>query len=83
MLESLEEGNQQPSIYRNIIEGSTTNGRDLTCNDEVSNFDTSALPDFIGDDIVWTGEFHIVYKNNTVSTYNLKMKVENYRIKSL
>ena len=45
LLESLEEGNQQPSIYRNIYEGSTTNERDLTCNDEVGNFDTSALPD--------------------------------------
>lgn len=44
LLESLEEGNQQPSIYRNIYEGSTTNERDLTCNDEVGNFDTSALP---------------------------------------
>lgn len=52
LLESLEEGNQQPSIYRNIIEGSTTNSRVLTDNTEDSNTDTSALPDFIGDDIV-------------------------------
>lgn len=52
LLESLEEGNQQPSIYRNIIEGSTTNSRVLTDNAEDSNTDTSALPDFIGDDIV-------------------------------
>lgn len=44
LLESLGVGNQQPSIYRNIIEGSTTNERDLTCDDEVSNFNTSALP---------------------------------------
>ena len=36
--------NQQPSIYRNIIEGSTTNSRVLTDNAEDSNTDTSALP---------------------------------------
>ena len=54
LLGSLEEGNQQPSIYRNIIEGSTTNERDLACNGEVGNFDTSALPDIfnISDEIV-------------------------------
>ena len=50
--ESLEVDNRQPSIYRNIIEGSTTNSRVLTDNAEDSNTDTSALPDFIGDDIV-------------------------------
>ena len=38
------EDNQQPSIGRNIIEGSTTNSRDLTDNAEVDNADTSALP---------------------------------------
>ena len=38
------EDNQQPSIDRNIIEGSTTNSRDLTDNSEVGNADTSALP---------------------------------------
>ena len=52
LLETPEEDNQQPSIYRNIIEGSTTNSRVLTDNAEDSNTDTSALPDFIGDDIV-------------------------------
>ena len=52
LLEHSEVGNQHPSIYRNIIEGSTTNSRVLTDNAEDSNTDTSALPDFIGDDIV-------------------------------
>ena len=53
LLEHQEVGNQQPSIYRNIIEGSTTNERVLTDNTEDGNFNTSALPDYnIGDDIV-------------------------------
>ena len=52
LLENPEGVNQHPSIYRNIIEGSTTNSRVLTDNAEDSNTDTSALPDFIGDDIV-------------------------------
>ena len=52
LLEHPEVGNQHPSIYRNIIEGSTTNSRVLTDNAKDSNTDTSALPDFIGDDIV-------------------------------
>ena len=52
LLENPEEDNQQPSIYRNIIEGSTTNSRVLTDDAEDGNTDTSALPDFIGDDIV-------------------------------
>ena len=52
LLEHPEVDNQQPSIYRNIIEGSTTNSRVLADNAEDSNTDTSALPDFIGDDIV-------------------------------
>ena len=52
LLENPEEDNQQPSIYRNIFEGSTTNSRVLTDNAEDSNTDTSALPDNIGDDIV-------------------------------
>ena len=52
LLENPEGVNQQPSIYRNIIEGSTTNSRVLTDNAEDGNTDTSALPDSIGDDIV-------------------------------
>ena len=52
LLENPEGDNQQPSIYRNIIEGSTTNSRVLTDNAEDGNTDTSALPDSIGDDIV-------------------------------
>ena len=53
LLENPEEDNQQPSIYRNIIEGSTTNSRVLTENAEDSNANTSALPNLkIGDDIV-------------------------------
>lgn len=44
LLENPEVDNQQPSIYRNIYEGSTTNSRDLADNAEVSNADTSALP---------------------------------------
>ena len=47
-----EVDNQQPSIYRNIFEGSTTNERVLTDNTEDSNFDTSALPTKSGEDIV-------------------------------
>ena len=52
LLESPEEDNQQPSVYRNIYEGSTTNERVLASKVEDGNFDTSALPDNIGDDIV-------------------------------
>ena len=53
LLESHEDDNQHPSIYRNIIEGSTTNSRVLTENAEDSNANTSALPNLkIGDDIV-------------------------------
>ena len=53
LLENPEVDNQHPSIYRNIIEGSTTNERVLTDNTEDGNFNTSALPDYtIGDDIV-------------------------------
>jgi hypothetical protein len=53
LLESPEEDNQHPSIYRNIIEGSTTNERVLTDNAEDCNFDTSALPNRnVSDDIV-------------------------------
>lgn len=50
--ESLEVDNRQPSIYRNIIEGSTTNSRVLADNAEDSNTDTSALPINNGDEIV-------------------------------
>ena len=55
LLENPEVDNQQPSLYRNIYVGSTTNSRDLADNAEVSNADTSALP-FISEseDIVWT-----------------------------
>lgn len=47
LLEQPEVVNQQPSIYRNVIEGSTTNGRVLTGKAEDSNSDTSALHDDI------------------------------------
>ena len=50
--ESLEVDNRQPSIYRNIIEVSTTNSRVLADNAEDSNADTSALPINNGDEIV-------------------------------
>ena len=50
--ESPEVDNRQPSIYRNIIEGPTTNSRVLTDNAEDSNADTSALPINNGDEIV-------------------------------
>ena len=43
LLERPEVANQQQSIYRNVIEGSTTNGRVLTGKAEDSNSDTSAL----------------------------------------
>ena len=52
LLESLEVDNRQPSIYRNIIEGSTTNSRVLADNAEDGNADTSALPINNGDEIV-------------------------------
>ena len=53
LLENPEEDNQQPSVYRNIYVGSTTNERVLADNAEDGNFDTSALPNSnIGDDIV-------------------------------
>ena len=52
LLESPKEDNQQPSVYRNIYEGSTTNIRALTDDAEGGNDDTSAQPDNIGDDIV-------------------------------
>lgn len=53
LLETPEEDNQQPSIYRNIIEGSTTNDRVLPDNAEDSNINTSALPsDNRSDEIV-------------------------------
>ena len=53
LLENPEEDNQQPSVYRNIYVGSTTNERVLMDNAEDGNFDTSALPNSnIGDDIV-------------------------------
>lgn len=50
----IDSDNQQPSIDRNIIEGSTTNSRVLTDNAEDSNTNTSALPNIknISDDIV-------------------------------
>ena len=54
LLGSSEVGNQQPSIYRNIYEGSTTNIRPQTDSAVGSNDDTSALPiiNNNGDDIV-------------------------------
>lgn len=47
LLENHEDDNQQPSIFRNIYEGSTTNSRVLTHNDEDSNADTRSLPPLI------------------------------------
>lgn len=44
LLENPEVDNQQPSIYRNIFEGSTTNTRVQTDKAVDSNGDTSALP---------------------------------------
>ena len=44
LLEHPEEDNQQPSLSRNTLEGSTTNIRIQTDNAEDSNDDTSALP---------------------------------------
>ena len=52
LLESQETDNQQPSIYRNIYVGSTTNSRDLASNVEVGNADTSALPALSSEDMV-------------------------------
>lgn len=53
LLEKPEEANQQPSVYRNIYEGSTTNTRPQTDNAEGSNGNTSALPtNNSSDDIV-------------------------------
>lgn len=44
--------NQQPSNNSNIIEGSTTNSRGVIDNANVSNANTSAVPNKIGEDIV-------------------------------
>ena len=44
LLENHEDDNQQPSVFRNIYEGSTTNSRVLPFKDEDSNADKSALP---------------------------------------
>ena len=54
LLGNPEVDNQQPSIYRNIYEGSTTNIRPQTDSAVGSNDDTSALPiiNNNGDDIV-------------------------------
>ena len=56
LLENLNKDNQQPSLDSNILEGSTTNSRIQTCNDEDSNANTSALLNkilkIIDDDIV-------------------------------
>lgn len=52
LLENPEMDNQQPSVYRNIYEGSTTNGRVLPNDVEDSNSDTSALPTKSSEDIV-------------------------------
>lgn len=52
LLENPEMDNQQPSVYRNIYEGSTTNGRVLPSDVEDSNSDTSALPTKSSEDIV-------------------------------
>lgn len=54
LLETPEEDNQQPSMYRNIYVGSETNSRVLTDNAEDGNTDTSALPVTDGEDIVRT-----------------------------
>lgn len=43
MLETPEADNQQPSIYRNVYEGSETNRRVLASEVEDSKSDTSAL----------------------------------------
>jgi hypothetical protein len=53
LLGNPEVDNQQPSVYRNIYEGSTTNERVLPSKVGDSNLDTSALPTKIsGEDIV-------------------------------
>ena len=52
LLGNPEVDNQQPSIYRNIYVGSTTNSRVLTGNAEDSNADTSALLPKRNEDIV-------------------------------
>ena len=46
--------NQQPSINSNINEGSTTSNRIQTDNAEDSNVATSAVPNKVSEDIVWT-----------------------------
>ena len=63
--------NQQPSFDRNIIEGSTTNSRDLTSNVEVSNADTSALLDSIKNTI---GDYIVQTRNIAKIGYNDSIK---------
>jgi len=65
LLESLEEGNQQPSLNSNILEGSTTNNSVQTNNVEDDDIDKSALPG-IGKEC-----FKIVFKDNWINNFNI------------
>lgn len=71
MLETPEVDNQQPSIDRNINEGSETNSRDLISNVKVGNANTSALLnniiDVINDYIVQTRNIAEMGYNNSIN----------------
>ena len=68
MLENLEVDDQQPSIYRNVYEGSTTNNRVLTEKSEDSNVDTSALLNNIKEIV---NDYIVQTKNITEKCYKL------------
>lgn len=78
--ETPEVDNQQPSISRNINEGSETNSRDLASNVEVGNTDTSALlssiKDTIDDYIVQTRNIAKVGYNNSIKEI-LESEIKN------
>ena len=72
--------NQQPSINRNINEGSETNSRDLVSNVKVSNANTSALlnniVDIINDYIVQTRNIAEIGYNNSINKI-LESEIKN------
>ena len=80
LLGTPEVDNQQPSIDRNIIEGSETNSRDLASNVEVGNTDTSALlnniKDIIDDYIVQTRNIAEIGYNNSIKEI-LESEIKN------
>lgn len=71
LLGTPEVDNQQPSVDRNINEGSETNSRDLTSNVEASNADTSALLNSINNII---DDYIVQTRKITEEAYNRAVK---------